>query len=119
MAATGASSPSSDTIADGSYPLSRSLYIYVNTDDAASDAAVKAFVDYYLSDEGIQSVVDADYVAIPPDQLDATRPGLGHRNLGSQRVASPIEELRGDAIVAAEGGDRSARLFFAAASSPS
>jgi phosphate transport system substrate-binding protein len=65
--------PSKDTIADGSYPLSRSLYIYVNTDKAASDPAVKAFVDYYLSDEGIQAVTDADYVAIPSDQLDATR----------------------------------------------
>jgi phosphate transport system substrate-binding protein len=65
--------PSKDTIADGSYPLSRSLYIYVNTDKAASDAALKAFVDYYLSDEGIQAVTDADYVAIPSAQLDATR----------------------------------------------
>jgi phosphate transport system substrate-binding protein len=65
--------PSADTIADGSYPLSRSLYIYVNTDKAASNPALKAFVDYYLSDEGIQSVTDADYVAIPADQLEATR----------------------------------------------
>jgi phosphate transport system substrate-binding protein len=65
--------PSKDTIADGSYPLSRSLYIYVNTDDAASNPALRGFVDYYLSDEGIQAVVDADYVAIPSDQLEATR----------------------------------------------
>jgi phosphate transport system substrate-binding protein len=64
--------PSKDTIADGSYPLSRSLYIYVNTDKAASNAALKAFVDYYVSDEGIQAVTDADYVAIPADQLEAT-----------------------------------------------
>jgi phosphate transport system substrate-binding protein len=65
--------PSTDTIADGSYPLSRSLYIYVNTDKVASSPALKAFVDFYLSDEGIQAVVDSDYVAIPQDQLDATR----------------------------------------------
>jgi phosphate transport system substrate-binding protein len=65
--------PSADTIADGSYPLSRSLYIYVNTDKVASSPALKAFVDFYLSDEGIQAVVDSDYVAIPQDQLDATR----------------------------------------------
>jgi phosphate transport system substrate-binding protein len=65
--------PSADTIADGSYPLSRSLYIYVNTDKVASSPALKAFVDFYLSDEGIQAVADSDYVAIPQDQLDATR----------------------------------------------
>jgi phosphate transport system substrate-binding protein len=65
--------PSSDTISDGSYPLSRSLYIYVNTDKAASNPALKAFVDYYLSDEGITSVTDADYVAIPQERLDASR----------------------------------------------
>jgi phosphate transport system substrate-binding protein len=65
--------PSHDTIADGSYPLSRSLYIYVNTDKVASSPALKAFVDFYLSDEGIQAVTDSDYVAIPQDQLDATR----------------------------------------------
>jgi phosphate transport system substrate-binding protein len=65
--------PSKDTIADGTYPLSRSLYIYVNTDKAASNAALKAFVDYYVSDEGIQAVTDSDYVAIPSDQLEATR----------------------------------------------
>jgi len=65
--------PSSDTISDSSYPLSRSLYIYVNTDKVKTNPALKAFVDYYISDEGIQAVVDSDYVAIPQDQLDATR----------------------------------------------
>jgi phosphate transport system substrate-binding protein len=65
--------PSASTIADGSYPLSRSLFIYVNTDKAAASPALKAFVDYYLSDEGIQAVTASDYVAIPQDQLAATR----------------------------------------------
>lgn len=65
--------PSSDTISDGSYPLSRSLYIYVNTDKLATNPALAPFVDYYLSDEGIAAVTDADYVAIPQERLDATR----------------------------------------------
>jgi phosphate transport system substrate-binding protein len=69
---SGCVDPTSDTISNGSYPLSRSLYIYVNT-EKASDAAVKAFVDYYLSDEGIASVTEADYVSIPQERLDATR----------------------------------------------
>ena len=65
--------PSAETIADGSYPLSRSLYIYVNTDKIATNPALKPFVDYYLSDAGIAAVTDADYVAIPQERLDATR----------------------------------------------
>ena len=73
MAATGASSRAATRSPTASYPLSRSLYIYVNTDKLATNPAVKPFVDYYLSDEGIQAVIDADYVAIPQERLDATR----------------------------------------------
>ncbi len=65
--------PDATTIADGSYPLARTLYIYVNTTEAATNPALSAFVDYYLSDEGIANVEAADYVPLPTDQLDATR----------------------------------------------
>jgi phosphate transport system substrate-binding protein len=65
--------PSAATISDGSYPLSRSLYIYVNTDKVATNDTLKAFVDYYMSDAGIASVTNADYVAIPAERLDASR----------------------------------------------
>ncbi len=65
--------PSAATISDGSYPLSRSLYVYVNTDKVATNDTLKAFVDYYMSDAGIASVTDADYVAIPSERLDASR----------------------------------------------
>jgi phosphate transport system substrate-binding protein len=65
--------PSAGTIADGTYPLSRSLYLYVNTDKVATNDTLKAFVDYYLSDAGIASVTDADYVAIPSERLDASQ----------------------------------------------
>ena len=64
--------PDATTIADGSYPLHRSLYLYVNTDKAASNPALKSFVDYYLSDEGISAVTDSDYIAIPPERLAAS-----------------------------------------------
>jgi phosphate transport system substrate-binding protein len=65
--------PSAETIADGTYPMSRSLYIYVNTDKVATNDTLKAFVDYYLSDAGIASVTDADYVAIPSARLEKSR----------------------------------------------
>ncbi len=65
--------PTAETIASGDYPLSRSLYIYVNTDKAADSPAITAFVDYYLSDAGIAAVTEADYVALEADVLAATR----------------------------------------------
>jgi phosphate transport system substrate-binding protein len=73
-AGDGCIEPSKDTIADGSYPLSRSLYIYPNTDTAKSNEAVKAYVDFYVSDTGLNDAVEqADYVPLPTDRQDATR----------------------------------------------
>ena len=70
----GCVAPSVDTIADGSYPLSRSLYIYVNTAKLAENTSVKAFVDYYLSDDGLViGVTESGYVQLPADRVDATR----------------------------------------------
>ncbi len=69
----GCVAPSEETIADGSYGFSRSLYIYVNTDHAAENAAVTAFVDLYLSAEGLAQVAAAGYVDLPADRLAATR----------------------------------------------
>jgi phosphate transport system substrate-binding protein len=70
---SGCVAPSHDTIADGSYPLSRSLYIYVNTDKVATSPALKAFVDYYVSDEGIAAVGQSDYVDLPAERIAATQ----------------------------------------------
>lgn len=73
-AGDGCVSPNADTIADGSYPLSRSLYIYPNIDTASKDKAVKAFVDYYLTEDGLVKAVEkAGYITLPADRQDATR----------------------------------------------
>jgi phosphate transport system substrate-binding protein len=73
-AGDGCVEPSADAIADGSYPLSRSLYIYVNKAKLADNEALKAFVDLYLSDTGIQEAVsEVGYITLPPDRVDATR----------------------------------------------
>ena len=66
--------PTAETIADGSYPLSRSLYIYVNKAKAAANPAVAAYVDYYLAPDTISSVLKVvPYVNLPASELDATR----------------------------------------------
>lgn len=66
--------PTRATIADGSYPLSRTLFIYVNTAKIASNPALKAFVDLYVSDDGIKTAVQqAGYVELPEDQIVSSR----------------------------------------------
>lgn len=73
-AGDGCIAPSPDTIADASYPLSRSLYIYPNIATAGGDEAVKAFVDYYLTEEGfVTAVEEAGYIALPVDRQDTSR----------------------------------------------
>ena len=58
-AGAGCVAPSIETIADGTYPLSRSLYIYVNTDAAASNPALAAYVDLYVSADGLAAAAEA------------------------------------------------------------
>jgi phosphate transport system substrate-binding protein len=66
--------PTTETIADGTYPISRSLYIYVNKAKAADNAAVAAYVDYYLAEGTIATVLETvPYVNLPADTLGATR----------------------------------------------
>lgn len=69
----GCVAPSRQTIADGSYPLSRSLYIYVNTGRLREKPEVQAFVDYYLDAANLAEVVPAvGYVPLPADRIEAT-----------------------------------------------
>jgi phosphate transport system substrate-binding protein len=66
--------PTPETIADGSYPISRPLFIYVNKAKAAANAAVAAYVDFYLAEGTIAKVLEAvPYVNLPADVLAATR----------------------------------------------
>ena len=58
-AGDGCVAPTPETIADGTYPFSRTLYIYVSTAAAESNPAVASFVDLYLSPEGLATVADS------------------------------------------------------------
>ena len=63
--------PSADTISDGSYPLSRPLYIYVNSAKAEENAALADFVDFYVENLA-EFVEEGGYVTMPDDQVEAT-----------------------------------------------
>jgi phosphate transport system substrate-binding protein len=70
----GCVAPSAASIADGSYPLSRSLYIYVNEERVSENPALQAYVDYYLTDEALNDIVSqVGYIPLPSDRVDATR----------------------------------------------
>jgi phosphate transport system substrate-binding protein len=70
----GCVAPSFETIADGSYPMSRSLFIYVNTAGAEESEALRAYVDLYMSDDGlVTSVEETQYVPLPDERMAASR----------------------------------------------
>jgi phosphate transport system substrate-binding protein len=68
----GCVAPDRSTIADGSYPLSRALYLYVNSAKAKSNKAIKAYVNFYLGNLK-EWVNQAGYVALPDDQIQSTK----------------------------------------------
>ena len=64
--------PSLETIADGTYPVSRSLYIYVSTERAASNPALVDYIDFYLGagyPDGVENAFadGVGYVSLPAD----------------------------------------------------
>jgi len=74
--------PTAETIADGSYPISRPLYIYVSADRAERSELLVEFVDFYL-DEATESVREVGYVPLAPDDLAATRARWAARTTGA------------------------------------
>ena len=60
----GCVAPTPETIADGSYPIARPLFIYVNKAKAESNQALSDYVDFYLSEEGLANVDQAGYVRL-------------------------------------------------------
>ena len=76
---SGCVAPTADSIASNEYPISRDLFIYVNTARAADNEMLARFVDYYLSDAGIAAVEEAGYVPLAPEALEQTRAAWDER----------------------------------------
>ncbi|MBW3646028.1 MAG: PstS family phosphate ABC transporter substrate-binding protein [Actinobacteria bacterium] len=79
----GCVAPTDETIADGSYPLSRPLFIYVNLAQAEANPAIPAFVDFYLGD-GIEAVTDVGYVALEDEELQESIDAWEARETGTR-----------------------------------
>jgi phosphate transport system substrate-binding protein len=65
--------PGPETIADGSYPISRPLFIYVNRGKMARSPALESYVETYLSKEGLATAAEVGYVGLTPDETAAAR----------------------------------------------
>ena len=64
--------PTRDTIADAVLPAVPHA-VHLREQGQVSDPAIKAFVDYYLSDSGIvDAVQQTGYVDLPSDQIEST-----------------------------------------------
>ena len=76
--------PTEDSIRSGEYLLSRPLFIYVSTDALKNDKAVKPFVDFYLSPQNLDRLVEAaKYVTIPASLEKESRAQYEDRTTGS------------------------------------
>jgi phosphate transport system substrate-binding protein len=92
--------PSEDTIRTGEYLLSRPLFIYVNTDALKNNKAVKPFVDFYLSEQNLNRLVQAaKYVTLPASLAQESRAQYEDRTTGT--VFTEEGEPRGGDLEAA------------------
>jgi phosphate transport system substrate-binding protein len=65
--------PTAKTIQDGTYPISRPLFIYPDDAEVAKGSAVKGFFDLYMSEDTLtETVTQAGYVPLSKRDRQAT-----------------------------------------------
>jgi phosphate transport system substrate-binding protein len=67
----GCVAPSDETVVDGSYPIARPLFIYVNNARAEENPGVADFVDYYVSN--LTAAGEVGYVNLSDEEMTASR----------------------------------------------
>lgn len=66
--------PTPENIESGKYsPLSRPLFIYVNKAKVTDSAALKAYLQYYVSDAGQKIIAEEDFITLSAEALEKTR----------------------------------------------
>ncbi len=87
-AGDGCVEPTPETIANGSFPIARTLYIYVSANAVAENPALGSFVDYYLSDDGFSVIGTGEgqvpYVQLAAADLAETRSVWEARTVGTR-----------------------------------
>jgi phosphate transport system substrate-binding protein len=70
--------PDAESVRQGTYPLGRSLYLYLNLPPGeVLPAAERAFLDLVLSPQGQSTVTELGFVALPEETLSRQRRELG------------------------------------------
>ena len=67
----GCVAPSAETVVDGSYPIARPLYIYVNDGRAEENSTLVEFVDYYLAN--LDTAGEVGYVNLSDEEMAASQ----------------------------------------------
>lgn len=88
--------PSPETIADGSYPLARPIFIYINA-DALQRPQVQRFAQYYVENAG-RLAREVGYVAMSDGAYEALATRVRERQTGTafaghQEVGVDIDEV--------------------------
>ena len=80
--------PTAKTIRDGSYPISRTLFIYPNNAKLSENSTFKDFMDFYMTKKNLTDTVEqAGYVSLALRRHHVEHQHLqGHRRLTSQQV---------------------------------
>jgi phosphate transport system substrate-binding protein len=76
--------PTEETVADGSYPIARDLYIYPNVQRLEENPSLVELLDFYLSDEGLGAVGDVGYIDLDSAAIDETRQVWQARETGTR-----------------------------------
>jgi len=69
----GCVAPTVEHVHDGTYPLARPLYLYVNLQAVNSQPTLEAFVDSVLSDSGLGAAAETGGISLDSAERDATR----------------------------------------------
>ena len=92
--------PSEGSIRSGEYLLSRPLFIYVSTKALKNNKAVKPFVDFYVSEQNLNRLVNAaKYVTLPSSLSQEARAQYEDRTTGT--VFTEAGEPKGGDLEAA------------------
>ncbi|MCZ7543977.1 MAG: substrate-binding domain-containing protein [Anaerolineae bacterium] len=89
-AGDGCVAPSAETIADGSYPLARPIYLYVAAEQV-DNPAVRAFVDFYFSEEGLAQVSESGYFPASEEVYAQDRDAIVNKVTGRAFTEAPPE----------------------------
>ncbi|MEM7801545.1 MAG: substrate-binding domain-containing protein, partial [Chloroflexota bacterium] len=90
--------PSAETALDGSYPLSRPLYIYTSPEVIEANPAVGAFVDYYLNN--VNSIIEeVGYFPISAGLIAEDREIIANAGITLDSSAQGAVEIAGSSTV--------------------